>query len=109
MSQFAKCMLIVTAEIDADVEDEWNAWYDAVHFPDVLAQPGVHGGQRYVTEGIGRITDKGEIRPVPSKIYTTVYQIDGPEVMETPAFKAMRGWHHFAARIRATTRVIRAL
>ncbi len=29
--------------------------------------------------------------------------------METPAFKAMRGWHHFAARIRATTRVIRAL
>jgi hypothetical protein len=36
-------------------------------------------------------------------------EIDGPEVMETPAFKAMRGWHHFAARIRATTRVIRAL
>ena len=109
MNQFAKCMLIVTAEIDPDVEDEWNAWYDAVHFPDVLAQPGVHGGQRYVTEGIGRITDKGEILPVPAKVYTTVYEIDGPEVMETPAFKAMRGWHHFATRIRATTRVIRTL
>jgi hypothetical protein len=69
----------------------------------------VHGGRRYVTEGEGRITDKGEIRPVPAKVYTTIYEIDGPEIMETPAFTAMRGWHHFADRIRATTRVVRAL
>ena len=37
MSSFPKCTLIVTAEIDPEVDDEWNAWYNAVHFPDVLA------------------------------------------------------------------------
>lgn len=108
-SDLPKCLLIVTAEIDAEVEDAWNAWYDAEHFPDVLAQPGAHGGRLFVTEGTGRITGNSEIRPVPAKVYTTIYEIDSPEVMDTPAFKEMRGWHHFADRIRATTRVIRTL
>jgi hypothetical protein len=78
MSDLPKCLLIVAAEIDTEVEDAWNAWYDAEHFPDVLAQPGVHGGRRLVTEGTGRITDNSEIRPVPAKVYTTIYEIDGP-------------------------------
>ena len=36
MSGPSKCMLILTAEIDADFEKEWNAGYEAVHFPDML-------------------------------------------------------------------------
>ena len=68
MSDLPKCLLIVAAKIDTEVEDAWNAWYDAEHFPDVLAQPGVHGGRRLVTEGTGRITNNSEIRPVPAKV-----------------------------------------
>jgi hypothetical protein len=28
MSEFRECLLIVTAEVDAAVETEWNRWYD---------------------------------------------------------------------------------
>src|SRR5271170_312303 len=28
------CLLIVTAEVDASVEADWNRWYDEVHLPD---------------------------------------------------------------------------
>lgn len=109
MSEFPRCLLIVTAEIDPEVEEEWNRWYDEVHFPDVINSAGVHGGQRYVTMVDGVTTDHGVKTPVATKVYTAIYEIDGPEIMETPEFKAMRGWYHFSDRIRATTRVVKAL
>ena len=49
MEEFPKCLLVVTAEVDPEVEDEWNRWYDTVHVPDVLACPGVRRGQRFAT------------------------------------------------------------
>jgi hypothetical protein len=33
MSEFPECLMIVTAEVDAAVEAEWNRWYDTVHLP----------------------------------------------------------------------------
>src|SRR5262245_45062073 len=48
MTALPNCLLIVTAEVDASVEADWNRWYDEVHVPDVLACPGVRGGRRYV-------------------------------------------------------------
>ena len=51
MPEFPECLLVVTAEVDPEVEAEWNRWYDAVHVPDVLACPGVRAGRRYVSSG----------------------------------------------------------
>src|SRR5262245_53909113 len=51
MSEFPKCLLIVTAEVDPAVEADWNRWYDTVHLPDALRCPGVRGGRRYVSSG----------------------------------------------------------
>src|SRR5262249_32428729 len=51
MSEFPECLLIVTAEVDAAVEAEWNRWYDTVHLPDALRCPGVQRGRRYVSSG----------------------------------------------------------
>ena len=45
------CLLIVTAEVDAEVEADWGRWYDEVHLPDALACPGVLSGRRYVSTG----------------------------------------------------------
>lgn len=109
MSRFPKCLLIVTAEIDPEAEDEWNKWYDEVHLPDAVNCPGVHGGQRYVSMMDGSNTDHGAKTSVTTKVYTTIYEIDGPEVLETKEFKEMRGWYHFTDSIRATTRVMRSL
>jgi hypothetical protein len=108
MSGSSKCMLILTAEIDADFEKEWNAGYDAVHFPDMLCtawrpwRPDIRDqrGQSSPTTGC---------TPHPVENPTALYEIDGPTAMEPEAFKAMRRWHHFAARTRTATRIIPAL
>src|SRR5262245_18228134 len=51
MPEFPECLLIVTAEVDAAVEAEWNRWYDTVHLPDALRCPGVQRGRRYIATG----------------------------------------------------------
>ena len=51
MADLPNCLLIVTAEVDASVEADWNRWYDDVHLPDALACPGVRAGRRYVSSG----------------------------------------------------------
>jgi hypothetical protein len=108
MTSFPKCMLLVTAEIDPAVEDDWNTWYDEVHLPEALACPGVLGGQRYVSQGDASVTTLGDKATVSTRTYTTVYELAGPEALETPEFKAMRGWYQFAVSIKATTRVMAA-
>jgi len=40
------------------------------------------------------------------KLYTAVYELDSPAVVETREFKAMRGWAHFAPRVRSQTRIV---
>lgn len=108
MTSFPACLLIVTAEIDPAVEDEWNAWYDDVHLPEAVACPGVLNGNRYVSTGDASVTNLGKKTTTSARTYTTIYELTGPEALETPEFKAMRGWYQFAGKIKATTRVIAA-
>ena len=104
-----RCLLIVTAEIDVEVEAEWNHWYDTVHLPDALACPGVLRGRRYVQSGEAGQSDRGTATRSAAKVYTAVYELAGPEAVTTPEFQKMRGWYHFAPHVRATTRVLTAL
>ncbi|MDP6707461.1 MAG: hypothetical protein QF893_14040 [Alphaproteobacteria bacterium] len=109
MSDFPNCLLIVTAEIDPAVEAEWNTWYDEVHLPEALACPGVLGGRRYLAATDASLTDHGERASDSARVYATVYELAGPEALETPEFQEMRGWYQFADHIRARTQVFRAL
>ncbi|MGE0224609.1 MAG: hypothetical protein AB7F35_08910 [Acetobacteraceae bacterium] len=104
-----KYLLIVTAEIDAEVEADWNRWYDTVHLPDALACPGVLSGRRYASVGEIRSSDRGTRDASSARVYTTIYEITGPDAVETPEFKAMRGWYQFAPHVRSTTRVVAAV
>ena len=103
MTEFPRCLLVVTAEVDPEVEAEWNRWYDAVHVPDVLACPGVRGGRRYVSAGDVSESDRGRTERSRRRIYTTIYELDSPEVTATAQFQAMRGWHQFAPHVRSRT------
>lgn len=109
MSTLANCLLIVTAEVDAEVEADWNRWYDDVHLPDALACPGVLAGRRYVTAAEVSESDRGQGRRTRIKLYTTVYELDSPAAVETKEFNAMRGWGRFAPHVRSQTRVVSAL
>lgn len=106
MAEFAGCLLIVTAEVDHEVEAEWNRWYDAVHLPDALRCPGVRRGQRYVSSGEISETTAGKTERSARRIYTTIYVLDSPAATTTPEFQAMRGWHHFAPHVRSRTQTI---
>ena len=46
MAEIPQYLLIVNAEIEEEVEADWNKWYDEVHLPDALACPGVLSGTR---------------------------------------------------------------
>jgi hypothetical protein len=104
-----RCLLIVTAEVDPEVEKDWNHWYDTVHLPDALACPGVVRGRRYVRFGEASQSDRGTSSRAMTKVYVAVYELAGPEAVETPEFREMRGWYHFAPHIRATTQVVTAI
>jgi hypothetical protein len=100
------CLLIVTAEVDAGVEADWNRWYDDVHLPDALACPGVLAGRRYLSSGQISESDRGQGRRTPARLYTTVYELDSPAAVETKEFTAMRGWGPFSSHVRSQTRVV---
>jgi hypothetical protein len=106
MTALSDCLLIVTAEVDASVEADWNRWYDDVHLPDALACPGVLAGRRYVSSGEISESDRGQGKRTPTRIYTTVYELESPAAVETKEFKAMRGWGRFSPQVRSHTRVV---
>jgi hypothetical protein len=106
MAGFPECLLIVTAEVDPAVEVEWNRWYDTVHLPDALQCPGVRRGRRYVSSGEISETTSGKTERTTKRIYTTIYELDGPGATATPEFRAMRGWYEFAPHVRSRTQVI---
>ena len=43
----SKGLLIVTTNPPADMEEEFNVWYDREHVPERLAVPGFERAQRY--------------------------------------------------------------
>jgi len=106
MTEFPKCLLVVTAEIDPAVEAEWNRWYDSVHLPDALKCPGVLRGRRYVSTGEISETTLGATERKAKRIYTTIYELESPAVTTTPEFQAMRGWYQFAPHIRSRTQTV---
>ena len=109
MAEPANWLLIVTAEIDDAVEEDWNRWYDETHLPEALACPGMISGRRYLSQGTASLTDHGERTNATTPIYVAIYEIEGPHVLETAEFRAMRGWYQFSDRIRARTQVFRGL
>ena len=106
MSGLPGCLLIVTAEVDPEVDTEWNRWYDEVHLPDALSCPGVRRGQRYVSIGEVSESVRGTSTKAKTRIYTTVYELDSPDAIATPEFQAMRGWYQFSPHVRSRTVVV---
>jgi len=81
--------------VDPEVEDDWNRWYDEVHVPDMLRCPGWRSADRYVYDG-----DEG-------RRYISVYDVSGPEALQSDEFEAARGWGPFTGRVQHVTRLYR--
>jgi hypothetical protein len=79
--------------IDPEVEDEWNRWYDTVHVPEMTTCPGWLSGTRYVTEENG------------VRRYVCLYELDGPEALQSKEFQSLRGWGKFQPHVHHVARL----
>jgi hypothetical protein len=67
-------LLLVMTDIPADIEQEFNRWYDKEHVPDLQAFPGVLSARRYrIVEGQPK--------------YMAMYDLENPGVVETPEYQ----------------------
>ena len=90
MTSFPQDLMLVSATVDAEVEADWNKWYDEKHLPDILSCPGFEGANRFVSEVDGKRT------------YIALYKLASPVAMQGKEFNEKRGWEEFAPHVTAT-------
>ena len=74
MPNKGRAMFMVLTDLsDPTYEEEFNAWYDTEHLPELLALPGVLNGARYVA-----------VKGGPK--YLAMYELESVEAMKTPEF-----------------------
>ena len=87
----SKELLVVTATVAAEVENEWNRWYNEVHLPEIATCPGFKSAQRYVSQ------------EPDGRRYISIYEIDGGQALESDEFRTRRGWGPFGAKVEFKT------
>jgi hypothetical protein len=93
MSTQGTLYFVISVDIDPEVEDEFNEWYDTRHLPEVTACPGFVSGRRFRADGDDQ-----------SPRYLAVYEVESRDVMKTEALKAIRGFDRFEPHIRNAQR-----
>ncbi len=92
-----KGILLVIACPPAEMEEEFNAWYDTEHLPERMAVPGFETGLRFVAASGARV-------------YLAMYDLERPDVLDTPAYAAVSGtrFSPWTRRVTSRSRVYRA-
>lgn len=79
---------MVVVDVDPEVEDEFNRWYDTTHMPETLGCPGFVRGWRFRAEHDGE-----------HQRYAAVYEVEHDRVLESPELNAIRGFGRFADHV----------
>ncbi len=87
-------MMIVAGDVDEEVIEDWNRWYDEVHLPEIVECPGFVRATRLV----------GAEEPT---AFITVYELDSGDAMQSEEFAGARGFGPFGENVRAKTRLFR--
>jgi hypothetical protein len=85
---------VVQMNIPAEHEAEFNRVYDAEHVPMLKQVPGVRGVQRYKLEK----TNDPRMQQ-----YLAIYEIDSPDIVDSPAWKEKGEWGDWGPKIRPHT------
>ena len=96
--EMPKNLLVVDVTVDPGVEEEWNQWYNEVHVPEIVDCPGFRWSARYVSEDADG-----------SRRYLALYEIDGPEALESEEFSNRRGWGRFKENVKPSVRIFRQI
>ena len=84
----ASHLLMVSAQVDPAIENDWNDWYDKVHLPEISDCPGFLSGARFLA-----VDENGR------RHYLTVYELSDPGALKTAEFGARRGWGPFVGKV----------
>lgn len=77
-------VFMASMDVTPEAEPLFNEVYDTEHVPNLLRVPGVHSVTRMKGEP-GHFAIAGGVRelPAPSPVYTAIYEIDDPRVLES--------------------------
>ena len=77
--EIGKALLVVFMEPDADVEGEFNEWYNRYHVPERVSVPGFISARRYeICEGEG------------AHKYLAIYELEDEGVLHSEAYLKLR-------------------
>ncbi len=93
----AKGFLLVIARPPAEIEEEFNAWYDTEHLPERLAVPGIETGLRYVSVA-------------GTRRYLALYDLERPEVLDGADYARVSGvnFSPWTRRVTGRAKIYRA-
>jgi len=101
----SKYLFVVSMDVDADKEDVFNEVYDKEHVPNLLKVPGVRSATRMrgepFTMSIGG-AEKKVAHDGPR--YTAIYELDGPQVLTSPAWAKAAEAGRWPGEVRPFTR-----
>jgi len=94
-----KGFLLVLMQPPANIEEEFNAWYDTEHVPERLAVPGVLTALRFCS--VSAATPK----------YLAMYDLESESVLESEAYKRVAGDNSspWTRRVTGKTKVYRSV
>ena len=96
-------LFIVSMDVEPEKEDLFNEVYDE-HVAHLLAVPGVRAVTRLKGEAFGlAIAGTVQQMPAPSPVYTALYEIDGPAVLEGQAWAEAVEKGRWASEVRPYT------
>jgi hypothetical protein len=83
----SRYVFVASMDVAPEAEALFNEVYDTEHVPNLLQVPGVRSVTRMKGEP-ARFAIAGGMRelPAPSPIYTAIYEIDDPGVLESAAW-----------------------
>ena len=105
MPALTRFILIASMDVGPAYEDLFNEVYDSEHVPHLLAVPGVRSVTRY--KGIPAeiaIADSAKALPAASPVYTAIYVLDSPDVLNSEDWVLAVEAGRWASEVRPHTR-----
>jgi hypothetical protein len=87
MGEAGRLYFAIGVDVDPDLADAFNEWYDTDHLPTVVGCPGFLGGCRYEARGEG----------LPR--FWAVYEVESKAALKTPELAAISGFGRFEEAI----------
>ena len=98
-------LFMASMDVDPERETLFNEVYESEHVPNLMTVPGVQAVTRMKGEPF-RLAIGGEVKemPAPMPVYTAIYEIDSPEVLESPEWAAAVEKGRWPTEVRPYTR-----